>query len=194
MNVLRLSSVLMLCILAHTYCEEIRYFSSFKWKSQELGEESSVRNYVSLGNDPADKLSDAFTICSSYLIEFVQGPTHLFQLYKEDGSHWFSAHIFSYVRDYKKMSDKIKFTYENPQTNSIQVEYIEGIDGIGIPTAPHSWYQICIGLDTISGLLRIVVNGRKVVDVEKQYLKNTRNWIPSSILGKLVGKKSKKYH
>ena len=46
---------------------------------------------------------------------------------------------------------------------------------------PHSWYHICLGLDTESGLLRIVVNGVEVVDEQKDYFRNTTHWKPVSV-------------
>ena len=52
-------------------------------------------------------------------------------------------------------------------------------------------YHICLGLDTVSGLLRIVVNGREVVNMEKDYFRNTTHWKPTSVEGKLVGRKQK---
>ena len=45
-----------------------------------------------------------------------------------------------------------------------------------------------MGLDTVSGLLRIVVNGKVVVDEEKQYFKDTSAWKPKSVAGHLLGK------
>ena len=44
-----------------------------------------------------------------------------------------------------------------------------------------------MGLDTVSGLLRIVVNGKVVVDEEKQYFKETSAWKPKSVAGHLLG-------
>ena len=40
---------------------------------------------------------------------------------------------------------------------------------------------MCLGLDTVSGLLRIVVNGVEVVNEEKEYFKNTQTWKPNSL-------------
>ena len=56
----------------------------------------------------------------------------------------------------------------------------------GIPIVPHFWYHVCMGLDTESGLLRIVVNGVKVVDEEKEFFRNTSAWKPQSLAGKLL--------
>ena len=51
---------------------------------------------------------------------------------------------------------------------------------------PHSWYHICMGLDTVSGLLRIVVNGVEVVNEEKDYFRNTTHWKPKSLKGRII--------
>ena len=51
---------------------------------------------------------------------------------------------------------------------------------------PHSWYHVCMGLDTVSGLLRIVVNGREVVNEEKDYFQRTADWKPKSVAGKII--------
>ena len=43
-----------------------------------------------------------------------------------------------------------------------------------------------MGLDTVSGLLRIVVNGVLVVNKEREYFKNTGAWAPTSVAGKIL--------
>ena len=43
-----------------------------------------------------------------------------------------------------------------------------------------------MGLDTVSGLLRIVVNGREVINEEKEYFKNTFVMKPASLAGKVL--------
>ena len=55
-----------------------------------------------------------------------------------------------------------------------------------VPIVPHSWYHVCMGLDTVSGLLRIVVNGVVMVNEEKDYFRNTVQWKPKSLEGKLL--------
>ena len=42
-----------------------------------------------------------------------------------------------------------------------------------------------MGLDTVSGLLRIVVNGVVMVNEKKDYFSNTIVWKPKSLEGKL---------
>ena len=43
-----------------------------------------------------------------------------------------------------------------------------------------------MGLDTVSGFLRIVVNGVKVVDEERLEFRNTTAWSPRSLAGKIL--------
>ena len=57
-----------------------------------------------------------------------------------------------------------------------------------VPIVPHSWYHVCLGLDTRSGLLRITVNGHVVQNEVKEFLKNTSLIKPKSVSGKLQGK------
>ena len=45
---------------------------------------------------------------------------------------------------------------------------------------------MCMGLDTVSGMLRIVVNGVEVVNEEKNYFRNSANVKPKSVAGKLL--------
>ena len=43
-----------------------------------------------------------------------------------------------------------------------------------------------MGLDTVSGLLRIVVNGVVMVNEEKEYFRNTLKWKSKSLDGRLL--------
>ena len=77
--------------------------------------------------------------------------------------------------------------YQDPKTNeNLPIDF----PATGVPIVPHSWYHVCLGLDTESGLLRIVVNGVKVVDEEKEFFKNTLAWKPQSLAGKILMFKS----
>ena len=81
------------------------------------------------------------------------------------------------------MSESLVLWYDNPTTGNVQVEFLTSPH---IPIVPHSWYHICMGLDTVSGLLRIVVNGVVMVNEEKDYFRNTVQWKPKSLEGKLL--------
>ena len=41
-----------------------------------------------------------------------------------------------------------------------------------IPIVPDSWYHVCMGLDTVSGHVRIVVNGKVLVNEPKDYFRD----------------------
>ena len=107
---------------------------------------------------------------------------------KEDGSVWFSLNIqtsgrSSYESEIHKESEIVQIWYQDESQNMhVSMMFFD----TGIPIVPHSWYHICLGLDTVSGLLRIVVNGVKVVDEEKEYFRNTSAWKPQSLAGKIL--------
>ena len=77
----------------------------------------------------------------------------------------------------------VNIWYEEPSTGYKVMILFEHT---GIPIIPHSWYHVCLGLDTVSGFLRIVVNGIKVVDEEREEFRNTTAWRPESLEGKIV--------
>ena len=87
-------------------------------------------------------------------------------------------------------SEIVHVIYTDPKTNERDAEFFGmGVvvnNGTGIPIVPHSWYHVCMGLDTVSGLLRIVVNGVVMVNEEKEYFRNTKQWKPKSLEGKLL--------
>ena len=87
-------------------------------------------------------------------------------------------------------SEIVHVIYTDPKTNERDAEFFGmGVvvsNGTGIPIVPHSWYHVCMGLDTVSGLLRIVLNGVLVVNEEKDYFRNTKSWKPRSIENKIL--------
>ena len=107
---------------------------------------------------------------------------------KKDGTPWFSLELSSLVRaqyqsEIDKKSELVELWYHHPLSNR---KVVLSFPDTGIPLVPHSWYHVCLGLDTESGLLRIVVNGIKVVDEEKEYFRNTSAWKPQSLAGKIL--------
>ena len=57
----------------------------------------------------------------------------------------------------------------------------------GSPIIRQTWYHICVGIDTISGLLRIVDRGVVVIDEKMDMLKNTFSIKPENVGRKLLG-------
>ena len=136
----------------------------------------------------------AFTICSSVYLHFIKSSIQIFQALKEDGYPWFSMRLYTMERakhEIAGQSEIVHVIYTDPKTNERDAEFFGmGVvvdNGTGIPIVPHSWYHVCMGLDTVSGLLRIVVNGKEVVNMEKEYFRNTKDWKSSSVKGKVLG-------
>ena len=155
----------------------LRYFSNFELEKVPVyGEEHLIKDYVTLANDPKANLPHTFTICSSIYIKFRPGlkDVGIFEMFKEDGSPWFQLNYYI---------ETLEFFYVNTSTGKSGHETLK--DAI-IPIIPHSWYHACMGLDTVSGLLRIVVNGRLVVNEEKDYFKDTTESKPASVEGKIL--------
>ena len=183
MNHIIVASFLCL-LLTNVHSWDINSYSTFSFdeNSNALGVESSVKNFISLANDPKSSLPDSFTICSSILLMFINGGAHFVQMYTEDGSHWFNFQLGSFPNS---LDVQTRILYMDPSTGAFQTELFSDVP---IPMIPHSWYHVCLGLDTVSGHLRIVINGVKVVDMEKQYFKNSTTMKPKSLIGKVTGK------
>ena len=176
--------LLYLCIRSLGAVTDLKYFSTFKYGSVVYGPETNIKDYITLANDPIGNLPTAFTICSSIFIKFWTTEASFVEMYKEDESHWFLLQFATASRNYKDLSEMLYLYYENPETGqNLREELADAI----IPIDPDSWYHICMGLDTVSGLLRIVVNGMQVVNEEKDYFRNTTHWKPTSVTGRLVG-------
>ena len=160
-----------------------QYYSSFKFGNILYGEENMIEDYLTLANDPKEHLQEIFTICSSVFVDFPLSQSSVFQILKDDGSPWFLLELAATNRDYKTLSEVMLIRFEDPVTGV--TDYQMFVDTI-IPIVPHSWYHICLGLDTGSGLLRIVVNSLLVVNEEKDYFKNTKSSVPKSLRGNLL--------
>ena len=178
---------LFLLFLIKVDCKTLKFFSSHNFGPTLFGPKPQIKDYVSLVNDPKSKLPNMFTICSSVFLDFITSETHFIEILKEDGSHWFDVSVSTLTGRHQvnnTISEEVRIWYHNIQSEKEESDWLRGTI---IPIVPHSWYHICMGLDTISGLLRIALNGIIVVDVEKDYFKNTLAWKPSSLNGKIIG-------
>ena len=88
-----------------------------------------------------------------------------------------------YQSEIDQKSELLELWFKDPLTDK---RMALGFPDSGIPIVPHSWYHVCLGLDTVSGMLRIVVNGVEVVNEEKAEFRNTSNWRPESLDGKIL--------
>ena len=160
-----------------------KYFSNFIFEDIVFGQDHLIKDYVTLANDPNGNLPDSYSVCTSVFVKFCTSNKGIIQMLKQDGTPWYSVEIFTTDRQYERKSEKILIWFENPTTGKLSSE---AFSKANIPIVPHSWYHICIGLDTVSGLLRIVVNGVEVVNEEKEYFRNSVHWKPKSLDGKVV--------
>ena len=161
------------------------YYSNFKFENIVFGPEDLVVDYITLADDPNGNFPEIYTVCSSVFAKFVTSDLAVMHMLKQDGTPWYSLSISAGSKKYDTMSDISFFlflSYNNQATGKFEIEFLTGSH---IPIVPHSWYHICMGLDTVSGLLRIVVNGVVMVNEEKDYFRNTMQWKPNSLEGKL---------
>ena len=155
----------------------LKYFSNFKFEKVVFGQESLIKDYITLANDPIGNLPDRYTVCSSVFVKFFTNDNVVVGMLQQDGSPWYLL-IISSARMYDTQSEAMIIWYVNPVTEKAEYEIFSKIS---IPIVPHSWYHICMGLDTVSGLLRIVVNGLEVVNEETEYFRNTKTMKPGSL-------------
>lgn len=169
--------VLILSLFYIHNAKELQYFDNFNEGNVLFGIESTIVDFVTLANDPVGNLPNDFTICNSLYIKFMTTKNNIMEIFKEDGSHWFQMDI-EHLRDLDTFSERVSMYYEST---------INKFWDQSIPIAPHSWYHACLGLDTASGHLRVMVNGKLLVDEVKDFFKETSNIKPTSIAGKLHG-------
>ena len=145
------------------------YYSNFKFEPVIFGPEDIIVDYISLADDPKENLPGAYTICSSVFVKYATSDIAILQMLKQDGTPWYRLALFS-SRDLDKMSETLVLWTVNPITGLFEVQYLTSSH---IPIVPNSWYHICMGLDTVSGLLRIVINGVVMVNKETDNFRYT---------------------
>ena len=176
-----ISLLIFLSLTNITNGKNLIYYSNFKFETTVFGPEDLILDYLTLAHDPKENLHDSYTICSSVFVKFVTTNIMVVQMLKQDGTPWYSL-VISGSKNYDKMSENLELSFDNPTTGKFELDFLTSSH---IPIVPHSWYHVCMGLDTVSGLLRIVVNGVVVVNEEKDYFRNTKQWKPKSLEGKL---------
>ena len=161
---------------------KLKYYSNFKFEKLVFGQEDLVADYLTLADDPKGNLPESYTTCSSVFVEFATTDVAVIQMLKQDDTPWYRVALNTNGRNYETMSETLVLWYDNPTTGKLEVEYLTSSH---IPIVPASWYHVCMGLDTVSGLLRIVVNGVVMVNEEKNYFRDTIQWKPKTLEGKV---------
>ena len=161
--------------------KKLKFYSNFIFENLVYGPEDVVVDYSILADDPIGNLPESYTVCSSVFIKFATTDILLIQMLKQDDTPWYRLAV-SASREYDTMSEILILRSEDPTTGKFQEEYFS----THIPIVPRSWYHVCMGLDTVSGMLRIVVNGVVMVNEEKDYFRNTIKWKSKSLDGRLL--------
>ena len=110
-----------------------------------------------------------FTICAAYMVEAWTTDFEmaaLIELNREDGKMWAVVNLFS------------GNTYTEFKVRLGLVNYIAHSERVWFPL---SWSRVCLSLDTVTGNVRLVVNGEVLKDmVHKEALKEDE-WRPAKL-------------
>ena len=116
------------CLLCFQFLNMVScdtYLSNFKFERIVVGDDSLMKDYVTLANDPKGDLPESFTICSSVFFKYWSTGISIIEMLKEDGSHWFHMNLRTAQRKYdsiNSMTEWFSLYYENPATGSIDRE------------------------------------------------------------------------
>ena len=177
-----ISTIILISLTILVDGKKIKYYSNFKFEKILYGQEDAVIDFLTLADDPKGNLPESYTSCSSVSVKiFTTDDILVIQMLKQDGTPWYRLSIGA--RNYETMSETMTLWYDDPASGKVRGEFLSSSH---IPIVPNSWYHICMGLDTVSGLLRIVVNGVVMVNEEKDFFRNTTLWKPKSLKGKLL--------
>ena len=141
---------------------------------------NKMDRYATLTNDPIGNLPDSFTICSAIHVKYRTSIAVFFQLYQEDGSPWINFYMIDSFLD--DITDRFKIVFNDQFFN---------LWPNNIPVVPHSWYRGCLGVDTVSGRIRIYVDGSLVLDKEIYYFEESSAIKPSTLKNSVGVFKSK---
>ena len=180
---MRLIEIIFLPFLNIGISMSIHYYTNFKFEKIIFGGEHLIKDYVTLANDPTGNLPDSYTMCTSVFVKYSTSDVNIIEMLKQDGSHWYLLELSATNRNYDKFSESMQISVVNPTTGKDEWEVFTNAV---IQIVAHSWYHVCMGLNTVSGLLRIVVNGIEVVNEEKEYFRDTITMKPGSLEGKVL--------
>ena len=177
-----ISLLIFLSFTKITNGKSLVYYSNFKFEPVIFGQEDVIVDYITLADDPKENLPESYTICSSVFVKFATSDIAVIQMLNQDSTPWYRLAIYT-SRDLDNMSESLVLWTANPITGVYEVQYLTSSH---IPIVPNSWYHICMGLDTVSGLLRIVINGVVMVNEETDNFRNAGHLKPKSLDGKLL--------
>ena len=154
--------------LPGTSSETIRYLDNYgNGLITYSNSPDKMDRYATVANDPMGDLPNDFTIFSASYVEYRTSIAVFFNLYQSDGSPWINFYqIDFHLAD---MTERYKIVFNERMIN---------LWPNNVSVVPHSWYRGCVGVDTVSGRIRIYVDGAKLVDKKFDYFKNSMNTKP----------------
>ena len=96
------------------FTKKTKYFTNYK-PVIIYGDESLIKDYVTLSQDPISNLPVRFTICSSLYLGRIFTPQNVLQLYNENGKPWLTLII--------QITDTLR---NNVRTERIVINYQTG--------------------------------------------------------------------
>ena len=197
MDIASLLCPLILFLVHTTEGRSLKFYSSFKFGDVVFGIEDNIQDFVTLQEDPKSNLPNSFTICTSLSLHFLATcGNHFINMQKRDGTNWFTLFLATARRNYDTKSEAMRIWYKDPITGTdvysqtlaswslfhvvsddpgAGEDEMETFRDTNIPIVPDSWYHVCMGLDTVSGHVRIVVNGKVLVNEPKDYFRDFSN-------------------
>ena len=139
-------------VVSHVFCE----FCANNTAKDFL---EDVPTYAELRHDPRGSLPPSFTICSTVTTPY-GGRQLFFSLLGTDGEEFVHA-MFHVSEEEKRL--KMALFHKKAATESIP------------PVLPKQWARSCFAVDTSSGLIQWVVNGKLVANETYHHFKNKKN-------------------
>ena len=144
-----------------------------------FGAEELITDYASLATEPTSDLPPAFTICSSVSVnnKTTVLEQNFWQLLTKNGSGGVYVSITGSLESEKLQTVRL------------------GVDTVLTSFTKHSllklpmqvyWYHSCTGIDMVSGLVQMIINGQLIVDREVKELKGSAEVRPRSLQGNLL--------
>ena len=173
------STIIVSLMFGIIFSRKIKYFSNFGDGKLLLGLEHSIKDYVTLSNDPKADLPKVFTICTSVKGEFMVSEYNFFSLISDENSRWIDAALDD-VRKYI-LSERIEIEFYGKERKFFGEKRI--------PIYPNSWRHFCLGFNNTNGNIRMAMDGILLADEKVDSIVENSYKLPKSLEGKLSGKK-----
>ena len=129
MDGIRLGLIYLSIMVVLGQSEVLTTYDNFNKGDRVFGQEEFLKDYAILSNDPKGNLSHAFTICTSFFIEFATGDKNFLQLHRKDGDHWLAYQI-GIIKKLKDFTEQVTLVYAGKR----HIYFSSGL-----PIRTHTW-------------------------------------------------------